>query len=263
MKIEWRERLTSHDTGYLRALPVLALGLFGAACGSNDEGVSDLATKVAANDQQVTTLATDVDQNDTKLSGVVNELKAIEAMGANESAELQRLKDAAAIGAVAGCYGRGHDAVVAGIKADQSEALAILHTCFADDVQSEFRYFGNPAQPPDQLDGLPALVEYIGSFWANAGYHSARNVPGNVHVELRDGRHATLLFSGTTPHFSLAQDDSDPSPDVVARAGFVDAISASYTSELDLGDDDVWRTSRFTIDIKEVMRVNGTYWIAQ
>jgi hypothetical protein len=248
---------------HFHLLPLLSLSLLGAACSSNDKDVSDLSAKVAANDDQVTALSTDVDQNDTKLAGVMRKLRDIETACMNQGAELEHVKDVAAISAVAGCYGRGHDAVVPGKEADQSESLAILETCFTDDVQSEFRYFGNPARPPDQLEGLPALVEYIGSFWANAGYHSARNVPRNVHVELLDARHATLLYSGTTPHFSVAQDDSDPKPDVVSRPGFIDAISASYMSELDLGDDNVWRTTRFTIDIKEVIRVNGTYWIAQ
>jgi hypothetical protein len=248
---------------HFRSLALLSLSLLGAACGSNDQDVSDLSAKVAANDGQVTTLATDVDQNDAKLASVTSRLRELETASMNQGVELQRVKDVVAISAVAGCYGRGHDAVVPGKKADQHEALAILQTCFTDDVQSEFRYFGNPAQPPDKLDGLPALTEYIGSFWATAGYHSARNVPANVHVDLIDARHATLLYSGTTPHFSVAQDDTDPNPDVVSRPGFVDAISASYTSELELGDDDVWRTTRFTIDIKEVIRLSGTYWIAQ
>jgi hypothetical protein len=248
---------------HFHLLSLLSLSLLGAACGSNDNDTSDLSAKVAANGDQVTTLATDVDQNHTKLEGVMSKLRDLETASMNEGVDLEHVKDVAAVSAVAGCYGRGHDAVVPGKKADQGEALAILRTCFADDVQSEFRYFGSPAQPSDQLEDLPALVEYIGSFWANAGYHSARNVPGNVHVELRDARHATLLYSGTTPHFSVAQDDADPKPDVVSRPGFIDAISASYTSELDLGDDNVWRTTHFTIDIKEVIRVNGTYWIAQ
>jgi len=82
-------------------------------------------------------------------------------------------------------------------------------------------------------------------------------------VELVDADHATLLYSGTTPHFSLAEDDRDPDPQVVSRAGFIDHISASYKSELLRGDDGVWRTTHFIIEIKEVLRVQGTYWIAQ
>lgn len=249
--------------GRLRSLPLLALSLFGASCSSNDEDVSDLSAKVAANDDQVTMLAKGVDASDTKLADALAELRDLQTLTMTEGADITNLKATAAINAIAGCYGRGHDAVIPGKEADQSDALSILQTCFTSDVQSEFRYFGNAVQPSDRLDGLPALVEYIGGFWANAGYHSARNVPGNVHVELLDPRHATLLYSGTTPHYSVAQDDSDPASDVVARAGFIDAISASYTSDVELGEDDVWRTTRFIIDIKEVIRLNGNYWISQ
>jgi len=245
-----------------RSLPFLAVSLLGSACSSNDEGDSDLAAQVTANGEQLNTLAMNVSDRDTKLADLDTKLRAVQGLSMTTGVELERLKAATAVSGIASCYGRGHDAVVPGEKADQSEALAILHTCFASDVQSQFRYFGAAVQPSDQLDGLGALVEYIGSFWANAGYHSARNVPGNTHVELVDSRHATLSYSGTTPHFSVAEDDANAAPGA-ARAGFIDAISASYSSEVELGEDDVWRTTRFEIDIKEVIRVNGSYWIAQ
>jgi hypothetical protein len=237
--------------------------LLAAACGSKEQDVSELSAKVTANEDQLTTLTTSTADHDARLASITRKVAELTSASMESAAALQGVEDVVAISAVAGCYGRGHDAVVPGKEADQSAALTILQTCFTDDVQSEFRYFGNPAQPSDCLDGLPALVEYIAGFWANAGYHSARNVPGNVHVEQQDARHATLLYSGTTPHFSVAGDDTDPNPDVTSRPGFIDAISASYTSELERGDDQIWRTTHFTIDIEEVTRITGTYWIGQ
>lgn len=248
---------------YFGYWPLLLVGALGAACSSNDRDESALSGQIAADDQQVSALTARVDQSESKLNGLAGKLRDLETAGTEVRANLQRTQDLADIAAVSGCYGRGHDAVIPGKNADQSIALAILQTCFADDVQSEFRYFGNPAEPADQLDGLSALAEYIGSFWANAGYHSARNVPGNVHVDFVDADHAQLLYSGTTPHFSLAQEDADPDPQIVSRAGFIDLISASYSSELARDGDGVWRTTHFSIGIKEVMRVPGTYWLAQ
>lgn len=250
---------------------ILALSLVASGCGdSNDQDISALMTHVAANDgelsanqQKLAEVSMRVDDNDSRLTDVTNRTAAIEAARTQVSSDLRRVQDIAAISAVAGCYGRGHDAVVPATDGDQSAALAILETCFTDDVRSEFTYFGNPVQSKDRLDGLSALTNYIGSFWAGAGYHSARNVPGNVHVDLVDSQHATLLYSGTTPHFSVAADDANPDPQVTARPGFVDAISASYTSDLERGTDGIWRTTHFTIDIKEVIRLPGTYWIAQ
>jgi hypothetical protein len=252
-------------------LSILALSFASAGCSDSDsKDISALTAQVTAHDselsanrEQLGEISTRLDGSDSRLSELSQRIAALEAAKAEAASELTKAQDLAALSAVAGCYGRGHDAVVPAKDGDQSAALAILSNCFADDVQSEFIYFDNPVQPADQLDGLPALTNYIGSFWFNAGYHSARNTPGNVHVELVDARHATLLYSGTTPHFSLAGADSDPDPQNVSRPGFIDNISASYTSDLERDDDGVWRTTHFTINIKEVIRVAGTYWIAQ
>lgn len=250
---------------------VLALSFSVAGCGdSNSKDISALMTHVTANDgelaaseEKLGAISMKVDGNDSRLTDLTSRIAVLEAASAQGNSDLIRTEDIAAIAAVAGCYGRGHDAVVPVKDGDQSAALAILETCFAHDVQSEFIYFDSPVQPADKLDGLPALTNYIGNFWFNAGYHSARNVPGNVHVELVDTQHAKLLYSGTTPHFSVAEADTNPDPQAVSRSGFIDNISASYTSDLERGDDGVWRATHFTINIKEVIRVAGTYWIAQ
>jgi hypothetical protein len=242
-----------------------------AGCSDSDgKDISALMTHLTANDGELSAeraklgeISLRLDGNDSRLTDLSNKLAALEAAKAQAATDLSKTQDFAAISAVAGCYGRGHDAVVPAKDGDQSAALAILSSCFADDVQSEFIYFDNPVQAADQLAGLQALTNYIGSFWFNAGYHSARNTPGNVHVELVDPQHAKLLYSGTTPHFSVAEADTDPDPQSVARPGFIDNISASYTSDLQRDDDGVWRTTRFTINIKEVIRVPGTYWLAQ
>ncbi|MEN0067826.1 MAG: nuclear transport factor 2 family protein [Myxococcota bacterium] len=162
--------------------------------------------------------------------------------------------DVAALTRFADCYGRGHDLVFFDLGGSQTAALDALGDCFASDVVSEFRFFGAPNG--DVLEGLPALVGFIEQFALQSGYNTARNIPGNVNVELLGPDDALVTYSGNTPHFSVAP--TDPK----AR-GFVEWFSARYTATARRDADGVWRTTQFDIEIDEVIRQEADFPFGQ
>ncbi|MGH1341918.1 MAG: hypothetical protein ACRBN8_10225 [Nannocystales bacterium] len=164
--------------------------------------------------------------------------------------DLDALRARADLEDIAACYGVGHDTVFFALGGDQSETLSILGDCFAADVQSEFVFFGGDSVP---LDGLPALVSFIETFALDTGYHTARNMPGNVQVEMLSSTDAIVTTSGSTPHFSLSTLD----------APFIDLITARYTHVVSLDDDGRWRTTEFIIEVDEVARFDTVYPLGQ
>ncbi|MCA9701369.1 MAG: hypothetical protein KC431_27855, partial [Myxococcales bacterium] len=163
---------------------------------------------------------------------------------------LERLQAVQQLEDIAACYGVGHDAIFFDLGGDQAESLAILDDCFSPDVQSQFVFFGGEPVP---LDGLPALVSFVEGFAIDTGYHSARNTPGNVRVELIDEDNAVVTTAGATPHFSLAS----------AEAPFIDLITARYTHIAHRDEDGRWRTTSFEIEVDEVARVDASFALGQ
>lgn len=150
---------------------------------------------------------------------------------------------------LAACYGVGHDLLFLDLGGPQTASLEVLRQCFSDDVHTDVIFFGGE---PTALDGLPGLVSFVETFALDSGYHTARNTPGNVGVELLSDEDAIVTSSGATPHFSLAS----------AESPFVDWITAKYTHVAHL-EDDGWKTTTFTIEIEEVAHVGIAYPLGQ
>lgn len=167
--------------------------------------------------------------------------------GSNAVEQLRAIDD---LEDIAACYGVGHDAIFFDLGGPQVESLSILGGCFAPDVHSEFVFFGGDAVP---LEGLPALISFIETFAIDTGYHSARNTPGNVRVELLDDDDAVVTTAGATPHFSLASLDEP----------FIDLITARYTHVVHRDDDGGWRTTELIVEIDEVARFDAAYDLGQ
>ncbi|HEU4403866.1 MAG TPA: nuclear transport factor 2 family protein [Polyangiaceae bacterium] len=163
---------------------------------------------------------------------------------------LDELEDRAAIGSVAACYGRGHDAIFTDLGGGQAEARAILGECFEPGVRARVFFFGAP-QPTAVLEGLDGLIGFIEQFAIDSRYTSARNVPGNVEITLRPDGTATMLSSTSAPHFIA--------PEAGGVVPTVDVITARYVDELRRGEDGRFRTYAKDLFIDEAWRGSGQY----
>ncbi|HEU4533798.1 MAG TPA: nuclear transport factor 2 family protein [Polyangiaceae bacterium] len=172
---------------------------------------------------------------------------------ADAGRRLAELEDREAIRDVAACYGRGHDAIFFDLRGDKREAKSILETCFEAGVRTKVYFFDAP-EPAQTLEGLDSLVEFIAAFALANNYTSARNTPGNVHIDLRADGTATMTTAGATPHFIRpAGEGLEPS---------VDVITARYVDEVRRGDDGRWRTYAKELHIDAVWRGSGLYPLA-
>jgi hypothetical protein len=162
----------------------------------------------------------------------------------------QTLEDRDAIRSVAECYGRGHDEIFRHLQGDQRATLAILRTCFTDDVRSDVFFF-NEATPMAQLTSLDQLVAFIEEFAVNSKYTGARNVVGDIGIELTGPDTAVMVSATSTPHFIQA---SAPGAQPT-----VDVVSARYRDEVVRGSDGAWRTRKKALVIDQIWRGTGSY----
>lgn len=175
------------------------------------------------------------------------------ATDADAERRLAELEDREAVRDVAACYGRGHDAIFFDLRGDKREAKSILETCFEGGVRTKVYFFDAP-EPAQTLEGLDGLVEFVAAFALANDYTSARNTPGNVHIDLRADGTATMTTAGATPHFIRpAGEGLEPS---------VDVITARYVDEVRRGDDGRWRTYAKELHIDAVWRGGGLYPLA-
>lgn len=171
--------------------------------------------------------------------------------GSGLSARVAALEDRQAITDVAACYGRGHDAIFDDLGGAEEQALAILSTCFTDDVHTTV-YFFDEGTPVAELDGLDALVGFVAQFAIESGYTHARNNVGNVVIELDGDGLATMHSSTVTPHFIA------PSEEGGVELG-VDLVSARYVDQLERGSDGIWRTYEKVLILDALWRAEGLY----
>lgn len=162
----------------------------------------------------------------------------------------QVLEDREAIRSAADCYGRGHDEIFRHLQGDQRASLAILRKCHVDDVATDIFFFTEDA-PMAQLTSLEQLVGFIEQFAVNSKYTSARNVPGDIAIELTGPDTAVMTSATSAPHFIQS-----PGPGVQPT---LDVVSAHYRDELARGTDGVWRTTRKALTIDQFWRGTGSY----
>lgn len=177
------------------------------------------------------------------------------ALAGEYTDRLQALEDRDAIREVAACYGRGHDAIFTDLGGAKTEAFDILDSCFMPDVQTEVFFFDNPV-PAAQLDGLDQLVGFIEQFAIDTGYTGARNVVGDVQIELHDDGTAFMVSATATPHFIAPADPT-------AVAPTVDLVTARYEDTLVQDEDGVWRTQTKVLRLDDFWRGQGSFPLAQ
>ena len=168
------------------------------------------------------------------------------------AARLQRLEDLGAVRAVPGCYGYGHDLIYRHLGADQAEATAALRRCHVDGLTTRV-FLLDETTPAATLHSIRDLITFVESFAKEQGYSGARNVPGNVQVELTGPRTARVRASTVATHF-LTLGPKRPAAD------FVDA---RYVSDVVRGDDGVWRVVAFDLIVQHIWRGVGAYPFAQ
>ncbi|MEM9459860.1 MAG: nuclear transport factor 2 family protein [Myxococcota bacterium] len=164
---------------------------------------------------------------------------------------LQALEDRDAIREVAACYGRGHDVIFTDLGGPKTEAFDILSTCFTPDVHTDVYFFDDPL-PVASLDGLVELVGFIEQFAIDTGYTSARNVVGDVQIELHEDDTAFMVSATATPHFIQPVDPAAVEPTV-------DLVTARYEDHLVRDDDGTWRTQTKVLRLDDFWRGQGSY----
>jgi hypothetical protein len=189
----------------------------------------------------------DLDGGGGTTSSVDSELRAqVEDL----AVRAQVLEDRAAIREAADCYGRGHDEIFRHLQGDQRAALAILRNCHVDDVATDIFFF-TEATPMAQLTSLAQLVGFIEQFAVNSKYTSARNVPGDIQIDLTGPDTAVMLSSTSAPHFIQS-----PAAGVQPT---LDLVSAHYRDQLARGADGTWRTTKKALIIDQIWRGSGAY----
>ena len=168
------------------------------------------------------------------------------------SARLQRIEDLEAVRAIPACYGYGHDLIFKHLGADQTEAIAALQRCHVNALTTHVFLF-DERTAATTLHSIRDLVAFIESFAKDQGYSSARNVPGNVQVELTGPTTARVQSSTVAPHF-LTLGSKSPATDLV---------EARYVSDVVRGSDGVWRAVEFDLVVQQIWRGVGVYPFAQ
>src|SRR3954469_1146063 len=96
---------------------------------------------------------------------------------------VQRLSDLQELRQVIDCYGAGHDLIFKDLGGAHREALEVLRRCHVEGLVTNVFLF-DESKPAQRLDSLTAFVGFVDGFAQQNGYTSARNVPGNVRIEL-------------------------------------------------------------------------------
>jgi hypothetical protein len=166
------------------------------------------------------------------------------------SATVQRLTDLKDIQGIPSCYGYGHDLIFRHLGGDHSDAIEALRRCYADDIVTNV-YLFDETQVNTQLHSIGELISFVETFAQQQGYSSARNVPGNVQVELTGPSTARVQSSTVAPHFLTA-----------ARPA-TDFVEARYVHNVARGADGVWRAAEFDLVVQQIWRGAGIYPFAR
>jgi hypothetical protein len=167
---------------------------------------------------------------------------------ASIAARLQRIEDLEALRAIPGCYGYGHDLIYKHLGSDQTEAIDALQRCHADPLTTRVFLF-DETTATTTLHSIRDLIGFIESFARDQGYSGARNVPGNVQVEVTGPTTARVQSSTVAPHFLTLGPKSPPA----------DFIQARYVSDVVRGSDGIWRVAEFDLVVQQMWRGVGAY----
>lgn len=171
---------------------------------------------------------------------------------ASIAARLQRIEDLEALRAIPGCYGYGHDLIYKHLGSDQTEAIDALQHCHVNALTTHVFLF-DETTAMTTLHSIRDLIGFIESFAKDQGYSGARNVPGNVQVEVTGPTTARVQSSTVAPHF-LTLGPKSPAADFV---------QARYVSDVVRGSDGIWRVAEFDLVVQQIWRGVGAYPFSQ
>lgn len=167
-------------------------------------------------------------------------------------ARVQRLSDLQDLRGIIDCYGMGHDLIFQDLGGAHREALAVLRRCHVDGLITNVFLF-DESKPAQRLESLTAFVGFVDSFAQQNGYTSARNVPGNVRIELVDATTARILSSTEAPHFLTK------GPPAAGDRPTLDLVEARYVDTAKRERDGTWRTVERDLIVQQIWRGEGAY----
>jgi hypothetical protein len=167
------------------------------------------------------------------------------------AARVQTLTDLERIRAIPSCYGYGHDLIFKHLGGDHSDAIQALQRCHVDNLVTNVFLF-DETKVNSQLHSIADLIRFVEDFAKQQGYTSARNVPGNIQVELTGPSSARVLSSTVAPHFNSGAN----------RLG-TDFVEARYVDDVRRGADGVWRSVEFDLVVQQIWRGMGSYPFAR
>jgi len=168
--------------------------------------------------------------------------------GAGALARIAQLEDQDALRAIPSCYGYGHDLIFKDLGGTHQEAIDALRRCHADNLTTNVWLF-DEKNPVTTLHSIVELIGFIESFAKQQGYSSARNVPGNVQVELTGPASARVKSSTVAPHFLT----------LGANSPATDFVEARYVHSATRGRDGVWRAVALDLVVQQIWRGAGTF----
>lgn len=167
-------------------------------------------------------------------------------------ARVQRLSDLQELRGIIDCYGMGHDLIFKDLGGAHREALDVLRRCHVEDLVTNVFLF-DESRPAQRLESLTAFVGFVDAFAQQNGYTSARNVPGNVRIELLDPATAKILSSTEAPHFLTK------GPPAASDRPTLDLVEARYVDTAKRGRDGTWRTVARDLIVQQIWRGEGAY----
>jgi hypothetical protein len=166
--------------------------------------------------------------------------------------QVQRLADLQDLRQVIDCYGMGHDLIFKDLGGAHREALEVLRRCHVEGLVTNVFLF-DESKPAQRLDSLTAFVGFVDGFAQQNGYTSARNVPGNVRIEITGPASATIWSSTEAPHFLTR------GPASASDRPTLDLVSARYVDRVARGRDGQWRTVERDLIVQQIWRGEGGY----
>lgn len=188
------------------------------------------------------------DAQDPAQSATDNELLGLGRL----SARVQRLADLQELRSVIDCYGMGHDLIFKDLGGGHREALDVLRTCHSDALVTNVFLF-DETTVVQRLDSLAAFTAFVDGFAQQNGYSSARNVPGNVRIEITGPASATIWSSTQAPHFITR------GAPAASDRPTLDLVEARYVDTVVRGDDGRWRTVERDLIVQQIWRGEGSY----
>ena len=167
-------------------------------------------------------------------------------------AQVRRLADLQELRGIIDCYGTGHDLIFKDLGGAHREALEALRRCHVEDLVTNVFLF-DESKPAQRLDSLTAFVGFVDAFAQQNGYTSARNVPGNIRIELTSPGTAKIFSSTEAPHFLTR------GPAAASDRPTLDLVEARYVDTAKRDRDGRWRTVERDLIVQQIWRGEGAY----